>query len=77
MGFPRQEYWSGLPFHSPGDLLNPGMEPTLPALAGRFCTAEPPGKPNHHESLPFILKGAPLEDKLYGHPNVKDLDLVD
>ena len=41
MGFPRQEYWSGLPFPSPGDLPNPGIEPTSlrsPALAGRFFT---------------------------------------
>ena len=33
MGFPRQEYWSKLPFHSPGDLPDPGIEPTSPALA--------------------------------------------
>ena len=32
MGFPKQEYWSGLPFPPPGDLPNPGMEPTAPAL---------------------------------------------
>ena len=32
MGFPRQEYWSGLPFPSPGDLPNPGIEPWSPAL---------------------------------------------
>ena len=31
MGFPRQEYWSGLPFPSPGDLLDPGIEPRSPA----------------------------------------------
>ena len=42
MGFPRQEYWSGLPFLFPGDLPNPGIEP---ALAGRFFTTEPSGKP--------------------------------
>ena len=39
MGFPRQEYWSGLPFPSPRDFLDPGIEPgslTAPALAGRF-----------------------------------------
>ena len=39
MGFPRQEYWSGLPFLPPGDLPNPGIKPecpTSPALAGRF-----------------------------------------
>jgi len=36
MEFSRQEYWSGLPFPSPGDLLDPGIEPTSPALAGGF-----------------------------------------
>ena len=40
MGFFRQEYWSGLPFLPPGDLLDPGIEPAFPALA-----TEPPGKP--------------------------------
>ena len=44
-GFPRQEYWSGLPFPSPGHLLNPGIEPASPALAGRFFTTKSPGKP--------------------------------
>ena len=44
MGFPRQEYWNGLPFPSPGDLPNPGIEPSSPALAGGFFTTEPPGK---------------------------------
>ena len=48
MGFFRQEYWSGLPLPSPGDLPDPGIEPTSPAspaLADRFFTTEPPGKP--------------------------------
>ena len=44
MGFSRQEYWSGLPFTPPGDLPDPGIKPITPALAGRFFTAEPPGK---------------------------------
>jgi len=35
----------GLPFTSPGDIPNPGIEPASPALAGRFFTTEPPGKP--------------------------------
>ena len=43
VGFPRQEYWSGLPFSSPGDLPNPN---TSPALVGGFFTTEPPGKPS-------------------------------
>ena len=46
MGFFKQEYWGGLPFPSPGDLPNPGIEPTSPALAGGFSTTEPPGKPS-------------------------------
>ena len=47
MGFPRQEYWSGLPFSLPGDLPDPGMEPAPPeslALAGGFFINEPPMK---------------------------------
>ena len=39
VGFSRQEYWSGLPCPSPGDLPNPGVKPGFPALAGRFFTA--------------------------------------
>ena len=45
MEFSRQEYWSRLPFPSPGDLPNPEIETTFPALAGGFLTTEPPGKP--------------------------------
>ena len=45
MEFPRQEYWSGLPFASPRGLPTPGTGPTSPALAGKFFTTEPPGKP--------------------------------
>ena len=44
----KQEYWSGLPFSPPGYLLNPGIEPTSPALAGRFFTPQPPGKSTFH-----------------------------
>ena len=45
MGFPRQEYWSRLPFPPPGDLPNPGIEPGSPALQAGALTSEPPGKP--------------------------------
>ena len=45
MGFPRQEYWNGLPFPPPGDLSDPGTKPASPALAGRVFTTAPPGKP--------------------------------
>ena len=40
-----QEYWSGLPFPSPGDLPDPGIEPRSPALQVDALTSEPPGKP--------------------------------
>ena len=42
MEFSRQEYWSGLPFPSPGDLLDPGIEPRSPALQADALTYEPP-----------------------------------
>ena len=45
MGFSREEYWGGLSFPSPGDLLEPGVEPLSPALASKFFTTEPSGKP--------------------------------
>ena len=44
MEFSRQEYLSGLPFPSPGDLLDPGMEPGSPALQADSLLSEPPGK---------------------------------
>ena len=48
MGFPRQEYWSGLPFPSPGDLPNPGIEPGSPTLQADALPSEPPEKTVHH-----------------------------
>ena len=48
MGFSSQEYWSGLPFSSPGDGPDPGIKPVSPvspALAGEFFTTAPPEKP--------------------------------
>ena len=47
MGFSRQEYWSGLPFPSPGDLPDPGIEPRSPALQADALTSEP--KDNHDD----------------------------
>ena len=45
MGFSRQECWSGLPFLSPGDLPDPGIEPGSDALQADALPSEPPGKP--------------------------------
>ena len=53
MGFPRQEYRSGLPFPSPGSFPDPETEPTPSALAVGFFTTEPPGKP--HE-VPGVVR---------------------
>ena len=53
MGFSRQEYWSGVPFPSPGDLPNPGIEPGSPAFQADALTSEPPGKPRFTVTLPY------------------------
>ena len=45
MEFPRQGYWSGLPFPSPGDLPDPGIKPRSPAVQPDALLSEPPGKP--------------------------------
>ena len=46
IGSSRQEYWSGLPFPSPGDLPDPGIEPRSPAFQADALTSEPPGNFN-------------------------------
>ena len=51
IGFSRQEYWSGLPCHSPGDLPNPGIEPESPTLQVDSLPSEPPGKPIQERSV--------------------------
>ena len=56
MRFSRQEYWSGLPFPSPGDLPDPGIEPGFPTLEADTLTSEPPGKPNLHSICQQIWK---------------------
>ena len=65
-GFPRQEYWSGLPFPSPGDLPNPGIEPRSPSLQADTLTSEPPGKP------PFLIQS----NYYFCNPNSKEIKLV-
>ena len=56
-GFPKQEYWSELPFSPPRNLPQPGIEPgslVSPALVGRFFTTELPGKPLLHVIIPNL-----------------------
>ena len=56
MRFSRQEYWSGLPFPSPGDLPDPGIEPGSPALESDALTSEPPGKPKKKPYCKLIFR---------------------
>ena len=68
MGFSRQEYWSGLPFPSPGDLPDPGVERGSPALQADALTSEPPGKPPVHIVAQYyfsILWKRELKPRLY------------
>ena len=68
MGSPRQAYWIGLPFPSPGNLLDPGIEPVTPALTGKFFTSEAAGKPkyfNLKKKKKRVLQG----DKCYEETN--------
>ena len=63
MGFPRQEYWSGLLFPPPGCLPDPRIKPTssvCPASPGRFFTTEPPGKPSYRYAERDVLCGIGL-----------------
>ena len=55
MGFSRQEYWTGLPFPSPGDLPDPGIEPESPALEADALISEPPGKTLYQNTAMFII----------------------
>ena len=58
--FSGQEYWSGLPFPTPGDLPDPGIKPVSPELTGEFITTMPPGKPTG-ESLGKCEKESALK----------------
>ena len=57
MDFSWQEYWSGLPFPSPGDLPNPGIEPGSPGLQADSLPSEPPEKPKYTQECAGV--GAP------------------
>ena len=55
MGFPRQEYCQRLPFPSPEDLPEPGIEPVSSAMAGGLFTTEPRGKPTMFDTLSLLF----------------------
>ena len=60
MGFSRQEYWSGLPFPSPGDHPNPGIKPGSSTLKANSLPSEPPGKPQKEEMRTKNMAVSPL-----------------
>ena len=64
MEFSRQEYCSGLPFPSAGDLHEPGIKPGSPALPGRFFTTEPPGKPRVRNAWTMWIPGSGVEFRI-------------
>ena len=75
MGFPRQEYWSGLPFPSPRNLPDPGIKPTSPALGGRFFTTKPPEKPlqmqeTQETQVRPLAQEDPLEEGMATHSSI-------
>ena len=74
MGFPRPEYWSGLPFPSPGDLPDPGIEPESPALAGVF-PAEPPGKPSP-STRSMIIATSHLGQELFSLQSISTISHI-
>ena len=59
MGFSRQEYWTGLPFPSPGDLPDAGIEHGSPALQANSLQSEPQGNPGREEISKKAIKGSP------------------
>ena len=74
MGLSRQEYWSGLPIPSPGDLPNPGVKPGSPTLQADFLPSEPPGKPRQLALKSLFSKlgsfSVPIKQKGPGRPQV-------
>ena len=75
IGFSRQEYWSGLPFPSPGDLTDSGIESGSPAMHADFLPSEPPGKPQSgREKQPQIWN--PQSEKYILLPQCQALSLV-
>ena len=66
MGFPRQEYWTGLLLPFPGDVADPGIESMSAVLAGEFFTPGPPGKPVllHAQRRKFFFIGSFRDDEL-------------
>ena len=70
MEFSRQEYCSGLPFPSPGDLPNPEIEPGSPALQADYLLSEPLGKPNHDNYIQIMTQRPMYKRMKYSHRDI-------
>ena len=70
MEFSRQEYWSGLPFPSPEDLPDPGIEPGFPALEANCLSSELPGKPQFITGFQEICFQVPVVFQDHGQHTV-------
>ena len=78
MGFSRQEYWSGLPFPSPGDLPDPGIKLGSPSLQADSLPSEPPGKPEKRgSSLCSFGRYLYFCSRIQSPPVLKFLDLME
>ena len=77
MEFPRQTYQSGLPFPSPGDFPNWGIKLMSSALAGRFFTSEPPGKPKVNNTALHIWKLLRVDFKSPQHKKNNSVTMPD
>ena len=75
MGFSRHEYWSGLPFPSPGDLPDPGIEPRSPSLEADALTSEPPGKMIQNLENKMALQINRLETRIEKRQKMFNKDL--
>ena len=73
MGFPRQEYWSGLPFLSPRDLPDTGVKPRSPVLQADSLPSEPPGKPYICYTCKYIVNILKIRISTYPHLINKDV----
>ena len=76
MGFSRQQYWSGLPFPSPVDLPNPGIEPRSPALQTDALPSEPPGKSLQKEMLNNSIQTSSEDGKGNVHFHIKSCTVL-
>ena len=92
MDFSKQEYWCELPFHSPGDLPNPGIKPRSPGLQADSLPSEPPGKAQEYWNKPIpsprdlpapgveswspAMQAGSLPAELPGKPHVLNLELL-